>query len=118
MTIENAIASLAVQDFDRSVSWYEALFARGADSVPMPGVAEWRFPRGGWLQIYALPERSGRGSVTLAVADVEVIASHVASLGIDLGERTATDAVETVSIADPDGNSIVFAEAHDASMAR
>lgn len=118
MTIENAIASLAVQDLERSVSWYESLFERPADSRPMEGVAEWRFPRGGWLQVYALPERSGRGSVTLAVSDIEEVAARVASLDIDPPERTSTEAVDTLMIRDPDGNSIAFAEAHDPSMAR
>ena len=37
----------------------------------MPEVAEWKFARGGWLQVYQLPERAGSGSCTLAVSDIE-----------------------------------------------
>ena len=36
----------------------------------MPEVAEWKFERGGWLQVYQLPERAGGGSCTLAVSDI------------------------------------------------
>jgi len=27
----------------------------------MTNVAEWKFDRGGWLQVYQLPERAGGG---------------------------------------------------------
>jgi hypothetical protein len=67
MSIDNAIASVAVKDLAAAVAWYEALLGRAADSTPMPEVAEWKFPRGGWFQVYQLPERAGNGSVTLAV---------------------------------------------------
>ena len=29
----------------------------------MPEVAEWKFERGGWLQVYQLKERAGAGAV-------------------------------------------------------
>jgi hypothetical protein len=51
MSIDNAIASLAVKDAAAATAWYAALFGRGADSTPMAQVAEWRLPRGGWLQV-------------------------------------------------------------------
>jgi hypothetical protein len=68
MTIDNALASLAVKDLKAAAAWYEKLFRRPADSTPMPEVAEWKFDRGGWLQVYQLPERAGSGSCTLAVS--------------------------------------------------
>ena len=40
MTIDNAIASLAVKDLKAAVSWYERVIGRPADSTPMPEVAE------------------------------------------------------------------------------
>jgi glyoxylase I family protein len=51
MKIENAIASGAVNDLKTASAWYEKLFGRPADSTPMPEVAEWKFDRGGWLQV-------------------------------------------------------------------
>jgi hypothetical protein len=74
MTIKNALASVAVKDLKTFVHWHEKIFGRSPDSTPMPEVAEWKFPGGGWLQVYALAE--------------------------------------------PDGNSIAFAEAQDPSMAK
>jgi hypothetical protein len=67
MKIDNALASLAVKDLKAAAAWYEKLFRRPADSIPMPEVAEWKFERGGWLQVYQLPERASGGSCTLAV---------------------------------------------------
>jgi predicted enzyme related to lactoylglutathione lyase len=118
MSIDNAIASVAVKDLSSAVPWYEALFGRAPDSTPMPEVAEWKFARGGWLQVYQLPERAGNGSVTLAVSDIEEAAAHVRKLGIDTGQRSSGPKVKTLMIADPDGNHIAFAEAVDHSMAR
>jgi predicted enzyme related to lactoylglutathione lyase len=118
MTIVNAIASLAVKDLQAATAWYEKIFGRPADSTPMPEVAEWKFPRGGWLQVYQLPERAGAGSCTLAVTDIEELATHLHSLGIDTSERAAGQKVKTVMITDPDGNHLAFAEAIDRSMAR
>jgi predicted enzyme related to lactoylglutathione lyase len=118
MSIENAIASLAVADLAAAVAWYQALFERAADSTPMPHVAEWKFPGGGWLQVYELPERAGHGSVTLAVSDLDRVIAHVGTLGIDTSQRSADARVKTLMIADPDDNHIAFAETLDHTMAR
>jgi catechol-2,3-dioxygenase len=116
--IDNAIASLAVKDLKGAISWYERVIGRPADSTPMPEVAEWKFARGGWLQVYQLPERAGAGSCTLAVSAMDQVIPHLDRLGIDTSERASGDKVKTVMITDPDGNHIAFAEAIDQSMAR
>ena len=90
MAITNALASLAVKDLGASSKWYERLLERGADSVPMPEVAEWRFDNGGWLQVYQSADRVGRGSVTLAVDDLDEQIAKLGRLGIDVGKRIAT----------------------------
>ena len=118
MSIDNAIASVAVKDLAAATTWYQALLGRGPDSTPMPEVAEWKFPRGGWLQVYQLPERAGDGSVTLAVTGIDEIVAHVKKLGIDTSQRSAGAKVKTLMIADPDGNHIAFAETLDKTMAR
>jgi len=89
MTIDNALASIAVKDLKTAAAWNEKLFHRPADSNPMPEVAEWKFDRGGWLQVYELPERAGGGSCTLAVRDIDKVIAHLQSLGIDTSERTS-----------------------------
>ena len=118
MSIDNALASVAVKDLKAAVAWYERLFERPADSTPMPEVAEWKFPRGGWLQVYQLPERAGHGSFTLAVSDIKETAAHAQKLGIDTSNQTSGEMVKTLMIVDPDGNSIAFAEALDKGLAR
>ena len=117
MSIDNALASVAVKDLKAAMAWYERLFERPADSAPMPEVAEWKFPRGGWLQVYQLPERAGHGSFTLAVSDINQIVAHVQKLGIDTSNQSSGAMVKTLMIVDPDGNHIAFAEALDESLA-
>ena len=47
MTINNALASLAVNDIKAARQWYETLIGRPADSTQMPDLAEWKFAGGG-----------------------------------------------------------------------
>jgi hypothetical protein len=118
MSIDNALASVAVKNLKSAVRWYVALLGRAPDSTPMPEIAEWKFPRGGWLQVYELPERAGSGSFTLAVSDIEEVVAHARKLGIDAKQRSSSAIVKTLMITDPDGNHIAFAEAVDRSIAR
>lgn len=115
--IQNAIASVAVKDVKQAAAWYETIFRRPPDSRPMPEVVEWKFERGGWLQVYQEPERAGHGSCTLAVDDIESVARVLDGLGIDTGERISGEKVKTVMITDPDGNHLAFAEVIDQTMA-
>jgi predicted enzyme related to lactoylglutathione lyase len=118
MSIDNAIAGVAAKDLKSAVQWYEPLLGRAPDSTPMPEMAEWKFARGGWLQIYQLPERAGGGSFTFAVSNIEEVVAHVRKLGIDDTQRSSGAKVKTLMIVDLDGNHIAFAEAIDRSMAR
>jgi hypothetical protein len=118
VSIDNAIASLAVKELKSSVEWYQRLFGRSPDSIPMATVAEWKFPRGGWLQVYELPERAGQGSCTLAVSNIDEMIAVVEKLGVNTRQRTSEEKVKTLMITDLDGNHIAFAEAIDKNMAR
>ena len=118
MTIDNALASIAVTDLKTAARWYAALLGRGPDTTPMPEVAEWQFPRGGWLQVYQLPERAGHASCTLAVSNLDAVVAHVQALGIDTSNQSAGAKVKTLMIEDPDGNHIAFAEASGGGFAR
>ena len=116
MSIDNALASVAVRDLKTAAAWYEKLFGRSADSRPMPEVQEWKFDRGGWLQIYQLPERAGAGSVTLAVTDLDAEMHKLDAMGVNTRQRSNGPGVKTVMVTDPDGNHIAFAEAIDRSI--
>ncbi len=118
MPIRNALASVAVIDLNAAVDWYGRLLGKPPDSRPMPEVAEWKFERGGWLQVYQLPERAGSGSFTLAVSSIGEQVAELGKLGIDTSQRTSGDKVKTLMITDPDGNHIAFAESSDPSMAQ
>lgn len=118
MAIKNVLASLAVKNLQSSVVWYEQLFGRPADSIPMPEVAEWKFERGGWLQVYQSKNNTGTGSVTLAVDNVEQQIAALKKLDIDPGQKMGGNKVKIIMIKDPDGNSIAFAEALDANIAQ
>src|ERR1700748_2595573 len=109
MSIDNALASVAVRDLKAAVRCYEEVFGRPAASTPMPELAEWKFSRGGWLQVYELPERAGRGSFTLAVSSLDDTLRALDALGVDTKNRTSGPTVKTVMITDPDGNHIAFA---------
>lgn len=117
MSIMNALASVAVKDLNAAAQWYEKLFGR-PPSRPMPELAEWRFERGGWLQVYQLPERAGSGSFTLAISDMDAEVHHLESLNIGLGPQSSGKAVKTLMITDPDGNHIAFAQALYPDMAQ
>lgn len=117
MAIENVLASVAVKDLKAATAWYTKVFGRPADSTPMPEVAEWKFNRGGWLQVYQLPERAGAGSFTLAVSDLDAEIARLRKVGIDGGQPTASRIVKTLMITDPDGNHIAFAQALDPRLA-
>jgi len=112
VSISNVSASVAVRDLDTSVSWYTTLFGEPV-AAPMSGVAEWSFPGGGSLQVYALPERAGRGSFTVSVTSIDEQGDALRALDIDRPLRQANDQVRTLMITDPDGNSIAFAERLD-----
>jgi predicted enzyme related to lactoylglutathione lyase len=118
MSIKNAIASLAVKDLSSAVQWYETLFGRPADSRPMAEVAEWKFERGGWLQVYENAERAGTGSCTLAVSNLDEQVADLEKKGIKAGQPMLNEKAKVVMIKDPEGNSIAFAEAIDQSIAR
>jgi len=118
MSIDNALANVAVKNLQAAVAWYERVLEKPADCMPMPDVAEWKFPRGGWLQVYQLAQRAGGGSFTLAVSDIDEIIARARKLGIDTSHTSSSPKVKTLMITDPDGNDIAFAQTLDKTMAR
>ena len=111
MSIRNALAGVAVRDLGASLQWYEHLLDETAFR-PMKEVGEFRFERGGSLQVFEDTRRAGASSVTLAVSDLDEQLDDLKRKGIP------TDQVSTAVIQDPDGNQIVFAAAHSRRLAR
>ena len=113
MTISNVLASVAVKDIKAAVQWYEKVIGRPADGTPMPELAEWKFEMGGWLQVYALPERAGSCSCTLVVSDIDSEAARLGKLGVATGAQASGAPVKVFMVKDVDCNSIAFAQAPD-----
>lgn len=117
MAIQNALASVAVRDVEAAAAWYARILGREG-SRPMSSLAEWTFERGGGLQVYEGPDRAGHGSFTFAVTDLDAEIHRLDELGVDTSGRMDGDTVRVLMIKDPDGNSIAYAEAMSATLAR
>ena len=118
MQINNVLASLPVKDLAVARVWYQKLFQRTPDFMPMPTVAEWQFAGGGSLQIYVGPERAGGGSCTFTISNIEKTIDDLKQLGIDPGKLIDGGKAKVVMVKDPDGNSIAFAQAMEAGLSR
>lgn len=108
--VTNALAGIAVRDLPGSVEWYARLLDRRPDARPMPEVAEWKFSKGGWIQVFEDPDRAGSSSVTLVEADLDDRLHDLRSKGIDVASTSDSREVRTAIVADPDGNQLVFAQ--------
>ena len=115
MTIKNALAGIAVADLNGAIQWYTKLLGRAPDERPMAEVAEYRFPGGGWLQLFRDADRAGKSSVTLTIDGIDARLKELQAAGIEAGKPTRTDYVDTAIVTDPDGNRIVLAEAKSAA---
>jgi glyoxylase I family protein len=110
MSIDHVLAVVPVADFDAAHAWYERLFGRPADNLPMEGLlVEWRVTDSGWVQVTRDAERAGSALLNFAVDDLD---QHVADVS---GRGLAPAAIETVNkgvqlstIRDPEGNTITF----------
>lgn len=111
MTMMNALAGVAVHELGRAIEWYSYLLGRGPDEQPMPGLAEYRFYRGGWMQIFEDTERAGHSSVTLTVDDLRATLATLDARAIAYSKPVDTAYVETTILNDPDGNQVVLAQA-------
>jgi predicted enzyme related to lactoylglutathione lyase len=111
MSFQNALAGVAVRNLGSAERWYQTLLGRRADSKPMPEVAEWRFERGGWIQVFHDERRAGSSSVTLAVDDLDETLERLSGQGVEIKSKNVSKVVKTAILSDPDGNQIVLAQA-------
>ena len=112
MPVHRVLAGVAVADVDAALPWYERLFGRPADALPMNGLAEWHLPTGSVIQLVASAERAGRSLLTL---DFDDLASELAAIhegGLDAGplDDTTSDKVLIASTTDPEGNAITLVQ--------
>ena len=99
-----------MSDFDAAHAWYQRLFGRPADNLPMEGrLVEWRVTGTGGIQVTCDPGRAGSGLVNFAVDDLERHLAEMARAGLAPGEiETVSKGVQLSALRDPDGNTITF----------
>jgi predicted enzyme related to lactoylglutathione lyase/uncharacterized protein YndB with AHSA1/START domain len=105
------LAAVAVADRKAAMPFYETLFGRPADTVPMPSDAEWHVG-GTTLQVVEVPDRAGRSLLTLVTDDLRGWVPRLRERGLEIGEidETTSDMVRFVQLDDPEGNRITLVE--------
>ena len=118
MTVENALAGVAVGDLEAARTWYEQVVGRPADLMPTETseLAEWRFQLGA-LQLFVDKGRAGQSSATLVVPKMEPELEAVRAAGIRIGKTTDSPFVRTAILSDPDGNRVVIAQSLASTLA-
>ena len=83
---------------------------RRTANTPTPELAEWKFERGGGLQVYQLKARAGSSSVSLVISSLQSQMEGLRKIGIDPGQPLIDGRTKVVMIKDLDGNSLAFVE--------
>jgi hypothetical protein len=111
--LKNVLAFAAVRDIDAGVRWYKMVLGRGPDTTPMVGLAEWQFEAGGWLQVNEDLQLAGRSSITLVETDMNERMKMLTMAGIKPKSFVNGEFVSIITVTDPDGNQVVFAQGKD-----
>ena len=112
MSVNGVLAGVAVADVHAAVPWYERLFGRPPDALPMEGLAEWHIAAGGVVQLVASGDRAGRSLITLDFDDLEHELGAMRERGLDAGalDDTTSDKVLIATTTDPEGNEITLVQ--------
>ena len=110
MTINNALAGIAVDDIADATEFYQLLFGREPDARPMKDVAEWKMPGGGWVQVHTDSDRAGASVLTLIVDDITEELGRLALHGVLPVSKSVGDFFKTAKFRDADGNSIILSQ--------
>jgi uncharacterized protein YndB with AHSA1/START domain/predicted enzyme related to lactoylglutathione lyase len=109
--VSQVLAAVAVADREAAMPFYEKLFGRPADWLPMPSDAEWHVG-GSTLQVVQAPDRAGRSLLTLATDDLRAWVPELRKRGVEVGEidETTSQMVLFVQLTDPEGNLITLVQ--------
>jgi catechol 2,3-dioxygenase-like lactoylglutathione lyase family enzyme len=104
-------AGIPVTDRDAALRWYESFFGRRADEV-VAGEAMWAISAHAWVFVEEQSARAGGGLLTIGIDGLDALLAGLAERGIARGPvETYSDGVRHVTVLDPDGNSLSFAQA-------
>jgi glyoxylase I family protein len=106
MSVDHVLAVIPVADFEAAHDWYERLFGRPADNLPMEGrLVEWRVTDSGWVQVTRDADRAGSALLN----DLDQHVADVLERGLAPGAiETVNKGVQLSAIRDPEGNTITF----------
>lgn len=115
MSVTNVLAVVPTADFATASGWYEQLLGRAADRTPMDGCHEWQLTDNGGIQLVNDATHAGSTQVTIAVPDVEVFVAEATGRGVAFAEvgDVPSGRFRLGTVADPDGNTLTFAQVLD-----
>jgi predicted enzyme related to lactoylglutathione lyase len=109
VALTRVLAQSTVSDLGAAERWYTALWERGPDERPMPGLLEWHLGPTAGMQVWSEPERAGRSTVVLGTDDLDAVAARLTAAGVEHEGVQPGGGARVLQVADPDGNRIVFA---------
>jgi catechol 2,3-dioxygenase-like lactoylglutathione lyase family enzyme len=111
--ITDLFAGVPVSDLEAGIDWYTRFFGRSPDMRAGDEIL-WEVAEHATLFIEPNAAQAGAGRITFAVTGLDALLDHLAGQHIDHGPiETYSNGVRHVTIPDPDGNEIAFAEPLD-----
>jgi predicted enzyme related to lactoylglutathione lyase len=107
MALNSVLAQSTVSDLVAAEQWYTALWGRGPDARPMPGLLEWHVDSVAGLQVWSEPDRAGRSTVVIGTDDLEDVATRLTAAGLGHGGPQPGGGRRILQLTDPDGNRVV-----------
>jgi predicted enzyme related to lactoylglutathione lyase len=102
------LAQSTVSDLGAAERWYTALWERGPDERPMPGLLEWHVGPTAGMQVWSEPARAGRSTVVIGCDHLDAVASRLTAGGVEHEGVQPGGGGRVLQVADPDGNRIVL----------
>jgi catechol 2,3-dioxygenase-like lactoylglutathione lyase family enzyme len=108
-------AGVPVSDLEVGIDWYTRFLGRPPDMRAGVEIL-WEIDEHATLFIEPNLEHAGTGRITIAVAGLDALLERLTAQGIEHEPiETYSNGVRHVTIPDPDGNTIAFAEPPDAA---
>ena len=109
--ITNLYAGVPVSDLDAGVDWYTRFFGRDPD-LRVGDEVVWDLDEHASLFIERNAAHAGSGRITFGVTGLDGLLERLTAVGIDYESiETYSNGVRHVTIRDPDGNALAYAEA-------
>jgi len=111
--ITDLYAGVPVSDLDAGIDWYTRFFGRPPDFRAGDEIL-WEINEHATLFIEPNAAQAGAGRITLSVTGLDALLERLAAERIEHEPiETYSNGVRHVTIPDPDGNAIAFAEPPD-----